>query len=250
MRARRRRQVSEAEGATSAARKELRALEERHEALAASLLKGNAHMARSAKRAEGLADGADDLDATGNSRQPEELRQELAQKQGDIQAKSDEISSMQEDQDKAEKLLEWYQEERERNEARREKERLEAEESAENLKADILQDVLQNGLTQEDKDMLTQGIKIDVDTANLFEQGADGKWQPSNDLEEILKGIENKKREAEERLAAAEQAKKDAADKKTQLQGAVQAEQTKGQGLDSQVAKLNQQIKEANDKCC
>ena len=253
MRARKRREVAEAESATSNARREVRELEEKHEALVDSLLRHNIIMRRIKEKAETMNQNAEDdvnAAASNKQRQPEDLREELVQKKQDIKDKGTKLSLLEQEKDATAALLEKYEQDRERNEIRRENERLEAEEYAANYKNEVLQDVLQNGYVQSDKDFLTHGIDIDGENVSLFEQAADGKWQPSSELQDLLRTTQDKKRATQDSLVNAQKEKKEAEDKKSQLEAAVEAEKSKAHGLETEIAKLNQQIKEANDKCC
>eukprot|EP01061_Rhynchopus_euleeides_P017933 TRINITY_DN296_c0_g1_i5.p2 TRINITY_DN296_c0_g1~~TRINITY_DN296_c0_g1_i5.p2 ORF type:complete len:815 (+),score=375.44 TRINITY_DN296_c0_g1_i5:66-2447(+) len=251
MRARRRRQVSEAEGATSAARKELRALEEKHEALTDTLMRHNITMGRIKRKAEEINETSGDAAATASGkREPDDLRKELAQKQTDIEGKSDQLGKLQDQQTEAEKLLEKYQEDRERNETRRENERLEAEEEAANKKAALVSEVLAEGGSVTDSALLTANVNMDGVDVPLFQKGSDGKWQQSKELEDLLKQIEEKKAEADGRKAETEKEKKENEDKKEKLKNEVAAENSAAAKLDSQIAGINKQIAEAKAKCC
>eukprot|EP01061_Rhynchopus_euleeides_P017935 TRINITY_DN296_c0_g1_i7.p1 TRINITY_DN296_c0_g1~~TRINITY_DN296_c0_g1_i7.p1 ORF type:complete len:795 (+),score=377.04 TRINITY_DN296_c0_g1_i7:55-2439(+) len=253
LRTRRRRAVFEAESAASGATKELRAMEEQHEACVDSLLRHNIMMLRIQKKAAEINSTSDETIAGasgGKQREPEDLRKELVQKKADIKSKGDQLSKLQEEQEAADKLLEKYQEDRERNETRRENERLEAEEEAANKKAALVSEVLAEGGSVTDSALLTANVNMDGVDVPLFQKGSDGKWQQSKELEDLLKQIEEKKAEADGRKAETEKEKKENEDKKEKLKNEVAAENSAAAKLDSQIAGINKQIAEAKAKCC
>ena len=254
-RLRRRAQVAEAEGAAGAARKELEALEERHEALLDALMRQNITMGRIKQKADDVAAETDATIKDAQSkeqRKPDDLRRELEEKKNDVKDKRDELVELQKQQQKADELMAQYQTQREREETRIENDRLEAEDRANEMKNDILSEILGVGSEGEYSKVLKKNVNVAGAKMPLFKMGADGKWVASDELTEQLEGVKTSKDEADSKLLEQEKAKKEAEQKKGSLQGAVAAEQAKVDKLQKSIATINKQIAESNaaGPCC
>eukprot|EP01064_Diplonema_japonicum_P029318 TRINITY_DN470_c0_g2_i2.p1 TRINITY_DN470_c0_g2~~TRINITY_DN470_c0_g2_i2.p1 ORF type:complete len:801 (+),score=292.65 TRINITY_DN470_c0_g2_i2:65-2467(+) len=252
MRARRRTQVVEAEEASATARKDLRALEEKHEALVDALLRHNITMSRIQKKADEVAISTDKTIAmaeTQQQRQPDDLRKELAEKQKDVQVKKDELLGLQGEQTDAEKLLVGYQEQRDKENVKREGDREAAAEAANQMKLDVLNEIMGDA-NGDYAEMLGGKVKLGDEEVPLFECGLDGRWVPSADLEKQLKGIEEQKKESDTQLASAQKEKQAAEGTKADLKKKVADEKSKVSKLESETNSIQQQIDEAKKKGC
>eukprot|EP01059_Diplonema_ambulator_P010376 TRINITY_DN2039_c0_g1_i4.p1 TRINITY_DN2039_c0_g1~~TRINITY_DN2039_c0_g1_i4.p1 ORF type:complete len:791 (+),score=409.54 TRINITY_DN2039_c0_g1_i4:57-2429(+) len=251
MRVRRRKHVIEAEEASAAARKDLRALEAKHEALVDTLLRHNITMARIHRKAEEVAVSTDETinDASNQQRQPEDLRKELAEKQKDVQTKKNELLGLQEEQSNAEKLLGEYQEKKDKDITKRENDREAASEAANQMKMDILNEIMSDA-NSDYNEMLSGKVKLGDEEVPLFERGLDGKWAPSADLEKQLRNIENQKKESDADLVQVNKDKASAEATKADLKKKVADEKSKVAKLESEIKHLQQQINDAKNKGC
>ncbi|KAJ9437205.1 hypothetical protein DIPPA_20416, partial [Diplonema papillatum] len=181
---------------------------------------------------------------------PEELRKELADKQDDVKKRRDELVALQADQTRAEELLQQYQDQRSKDEARRESEKADAADNAAAIKAEVLAGILGAKNDGEYASLLGGGVKLGNSSVPLFELGIDGKWAPSAALEEQMQRANSDKKESDSRLAEAEKDKRSAESAKADLKEKISAEQKKSSNLNSQISMLNNQIAEEKKKCC
>ena len=238
----------DAEGAAGTAKKELAALEAKHETLVETLMRHNVTMGRIKEKATEVAGATDETIAKAQeagASTPEELKRELTDKQNSVAEKRNELLKLQKQKDDAEELLAAYQQEREDRAKSADSKRLKAIEMKKIMEAEILGEALAGG---EYASVLSEGVSLAEgrDKVSLFEMGPNDKWGPSLEFDDELRRIKEAREEAKRRLAKAEESKESAERQKQKLRDQVATENSKISSLDKSIAQLQKQIQDAS----